>query len=235
MFRSDIRLNFVGNPILQSLRNGEVSVFDNDMFSSGWIVTALLEANLYGKGAPVFDSNRLDLVMNAISDFNNKNDEENDKSVIRNFWQQRLNETSGFWFQEPTNIRNVAILIKDSLNVIPWKLIESLLGKFNLERFKKFVELSEQGVKEIGKLIDIFCIPPDFDDTYLNLGLGGTLSKFKSQYPDVYINWLEKNSNIEHLVDATVKYAYEPFANDFNKNTIDPRTYFYVNIIVLLI
>ena len=77
LFRSDIRLNFFGNPVLQSLRNGESKVFDNDMFSSAWIVTVLLEANLYGKGAPVFESSRLDLTLNAIQDFKNRNDENN--------------------------------------------------------------------------------------------------------------------------------------------------------------
>ena len=230
LFRSDIRLNFVGNPVVQPLRNGAVSVFDNDMFSSGWIVTALLEANLYGKGAPVFEPSRLDLALSAISDFNDKNDQENTKSVVRNFWQQTLNHTSGMWYQEPTNIRNVAVLIKNSFNLVPWNLIESSLDAFNLARLEKLIKIVQEDTNDAPKiLLDAFCIPPDFDDTYLNLGLGATLSKLNSQYPDIYKNWLKNNSNIDHLVDVTVKYAYEPFSNDLNKNLIDPRTYFYVS------
>lgn len=201
------------------------------MFSSGWIVTALLEANLYGKGAPVFEQSRLDLALSAISDFNNKNDQENKKSVIRNFWQQKLNQTSGLWYQEPTNIRSAVFLISNSSHLIPWKLLEELLDDVNLVQLEKIVELIQTEVDLLGSqaLLDEFCIPPDFDDTYLNLGLGATLSKLKSQYPDIYTDWLKNNSNIDHLVNVTVKYAYEPFVDDLNKNLIDPRTYFYVS------
>ena len=35
------------------------------------------------------------------------------------------------------------------------------------------------------------------------------------------------NSDVEHLIDVTTKYAYRPFDSDINKNTIDPRTYFW--------
>ena len=58
--------------------------------------------------------------------------------------------------------------------------------------------------------------------------MGATLSKLTQFYPDIYASWLRNNSNIDHLVDVTVKYAYEPFNEDINKNLIDPRTYFYV-------
>ena len=219
---------------MQSLRNGEAKVFDNDMFSSGWIITALLEANLYGKGAPIFDSNRLDLALTAINDFKNRNDLNSEQTLIRNFWQQKLNETSGLWYQEPTNIRNVGKILIDGFGFIPWKLLEIVLDVFNLERLKKIVNLAEKKVNDqLHKMLDVFCIPPDFDDTYLNLGLGATLSKLKSQYPDIYANWLKNNSNIDHLTKVTVKYAYEPFADDFNKNVIDPRTYFYVIFVIV--
>ena len=229
LFRSDIRLNFAGNPVLQTLRDGLASVFDNDMFSSGWIITALLEANLYGKGAPVFDAKRLDLALSAISEYNNKNDLNNKQSVVRTFWQQHLNETSGLWYQQPTNIRSVTLFLKDAFDFIPWKQIESLLKSLGLTKWEQIVEKIEHDGGEVPQdLLDVFCIPPDFDDTYLNLGMGATLSKLTQFYPDIYASWLRNNSNIDHLVDVTVKYAYEPFNEDINKNLIDPRTYFYV-------
>ena len=64
--------------------------------------------------------------------------------------------------------------------------------------------------------------------------MGATLSKFSSVYPDIYSSWLKNNTNIDHLVEATIKYSYEPFSNDTNKNLIDPRTYLYVIIIVFI-
>ena len=109
-------------------------VFDNDMFSSGWIVTALLESNLYGKYAPVFDPKRLDLVMSSMSDYNNKNDESK-TSIIRTFWQQELNTTTKIWYQQPTNIRKVTELLKDGVDLIPFKeIIEFLKFLFKLNK-----------------------------------------------------------------------------------------------------
>jgi len=140
LFRSDIRLNFAGPPPLQSLRNSDVvRVFDNDMFSSGWIVTALLESNLYGKYAPRLDSERLDLVMSSMSDYNNKNDASK-KSIIRTFWQQSLNTTTNIWYQQPTNIRKVTELLKDGVDLIPFKEIEDFLKFFKITKLEKLVE-----------------------------------------------------------------------------------------------
>lgn len=49
LFKSEIRVNTFGNPIAQGFRDGSLSaVYDNDMFSTGWIITALLETQLYG-------------------------------------------------------------------------------------------------------------------------------------------------------------------------------------------
>ncbi len=75
--------------------------------------------------------------------------------------------------------------------------------------------------------LNAFCIPPDFDDTYLNLGLGATLSNLKNQYPKVYNSWLSNNTEINRLAEVTSKYAYRPFDLDLDKNVIDTRTYFW--------
>jgi hypothetical protein len=89
LFRSDIRVNLFGNKILQEVRHGQLTaIFDNDMFSTGWIVTTLLEASLYGKGAPLFDSERLELAMTAIGAYHNRNENNFEKSIIRTFWPQ---------------------------------------------------------------------------------------------------------------------------------------------------
>lgn len=70
-------------------------------------------------------------------------------------------------------------------------------------------------------------IPPDFDCVYLNVALGATLFKLRDQYKSLYNEWANNNTDVQGLVDATVKYSYEPFENDINKNTIDTRTYFF--------
>lgn len=227
LYRSDIRLNFAGNPVLKELRSGSVVyVYDNDMFSTGWIVTCLLEASLYGKGAPDLDSDRLQLALEAIGSFNNKNDENASKSLTRTFWPQFFNKTNGNWFQQPINIEHVAEVLKIFDDAIPFKQFEEILKSLGLNKLAKLVEQIASAA-DIDTLLDAFHIPPDFDDTYLNLGLGATLNKLNNKYPLAYKSWLFNNSDFEHLINVTSKYAYRPFDDDLNKNTIDPRTYYY--------
>ena len=91
---------------------------------------------------------------------------------------------------------------------------------------KKLADIVES-LKEFGSVTDAFCIPPDFDDSYLNLGLGATLQKLSNIYPKSFSSWLNNNTDVAHLIDVTSKYAYRPFTSDINQNTIDPRTYFW--------
>lgn len=71
-----------------------------------------------------------------------------------------------------------------------------------------------------------FHIPPDFDDTFVNIGLGSLLKE--SQFTDLYKEWKNVNTNITSAFTALKKYAYRPFSPDTNQNSIDPRTYFYL-------
>jgi hypothetical protein len=59
--------------------------------------------------------------------------------------------------------------------------------------------------------------------------MGATLDtkKIKMIFPGTVQSWLNNNTDVQSLIDATVKYAYRPFDSDPNKNLIDPRTYFY--------
>jgi hypothetical protein len=221
LFRSDIRVNLFGNKILQEVRHGQLTaIFDNDMFSTGWIVTTLLEASLYGKGAPLFDSERLELAMTAIGAYHNRNENNFEKSIIRTFWPQVYNETYNIWQQQPINIRHIT----QNLDKIPWIKIADFFRFIKLDSIADKVAL----IAEVDNdALNAFCIPPDFDDTYLNLGLGATLSKLKNQYPKVYNSWLSNNTEINRLAEVTSKYAYRPFDLDIDKNVIDTRTYFW--------
>jgi hypothetical protein len=73
-----------------------------------------------------------------------------------------------------------------------------------------------------------FQIPPDFDDSFVNLGLGALLKDLSQYLPAAFGQWTDKNTNITSLFDALRKYAYRPFSNDPNLNTIDTRTFYYM-------
>jgi hypothetical protein len=220
LYRSEIRLNLFGNPLLQEFRTSELTaIFDNDMFSSGWIITALLEATQYGKGAPQLDHNRLQLALEAIGSYHNHNDQDYDHDILRTFWPQKYNATTGLWYQQPVNIFNVASFLND----IPFGAIETFLKKLKLDKLIPLVD----GFKQLSGAVNAFCIPPDFDDTYLNLGIGATLSRMTSLYPKAYSSWLANNTDVAQLINATVKYSYKPLDADVNSNVIDPRTFFW--------
>lgn len=227
LYRSDIRVNFAGNPIVQELRSGEyVYVFDNDMFSTGWIISALMDASLYGKDAPSLDADRLQLALEAIGTFNNKNDEKPNETILRTFWSQTFSEATKKWYQEPTNIANVANVLSELYEDIPFKEISQFFRDIGLDKVADLIAKLE--TDPLATITDAFKIPPDFDDTYLNLAMGSALKRLSGKYPHAYKSWLANNTNCQHLIDVTSKYAYRPFDADLNRNTIDPRTYFYV-------
>ena len=64
-----------------------------------------------------------------------------------------------------------------------------------------------------------FCIPADFDDTVVNMGLGALLKQ--------YARWKAVNPSISEVIPCLKKYAYRPFSTNEDSNIIDPRTYFY--------
>lgn len=74
----------------------------------------------------------------------------------------------------------------------------------------------------------VFQIPPDFDDTSVNLGLGSLLKDFISDFPNSAVLWQSRNANLSSIFNALKHYAYRPMSNDTRVNTIDTRTYFYM-------
>lgn len=166
------------------------------------------------------DASKVELAFRAIGSYNDRNQKYALKTLIRTFWPQSYNSTYNIWQQQPINIRNLVY----NFDVLPIEEIEKVLKFFKLEKLISYLDdLKNGGLK----LIDVFSIPPDYDDTYLNLGLGATLYKLRDQYKTLYAEWANNNTDINGLVDATVKYAYQPFEKDISKNTIDTRTYFF--------
>ena len=190
------------------------------MFSTGWIVTVLLETTLYGRGAPAFDAARLELAMNAIGSFTDKNEREAAaRSIVRTFWSQSYNATSGYWKQTPDNIAHVA----DMIASLPIDKIADVLSRLGLAKLAAM--LKELAI--FGTVSAAFIIPPDCDDTYLNLGLGATLGQLGDEYASVSAAWQANNSDVARLAELTTRYAYRPFDADTNRSLIDPRTYFW--------
>jgi hypothetical protein len=224
LFRSDIRINLVGNEVEAEIRNSDATgIFDNDMFSTGWILTTLFESILYGSGADTFDEKRLELAITEIEDYHNKNDNKEGIDIpIMTFWPQTYNSTYDIWQSTPINIRNLVLNFED----LPWAQLEKILHALKLD---KLVQYLQNLLGSFNTYLNAFEIPADFDDTYLNIGLGSALFKLQDIYPNGFSIWNKnnQNQNIKVLIDHTLKYAYKPFDSNLNSNIIDPRTYFF--------
>ena len=83
------------------------------------------------------------------------------------------------------------------------------------------------------ELTKAFVIPADFDDTFVNLGFGSLLKNYQVVSKQPYLTWLKNNANISAAIAVLKKYAYKPFNNNQDSNSIDPRTYFYIREFLL--
>ena len=75
-------------------------------------------------------------------------------------------------------------------------------------------------------MLAAFFIPPDFDDSFVNLGLGSILAMY-SENSTAFQTWKSNNGNFTRLFQTLKKYAYRPFEGG-EMATIDPRSYFYL-------
>ena len=76
--------------------------------------------------------------------------------------------------------------------------------------------------------LDAFHIPADFDDTFVNIGLGSLLHSAPDNSSTLYSMWQRNNSNFVAAMKALVQYAYRPLSEDVDSSLIDPRTYFFM-------
>eukprot|EP00058_Branchiostoma_floridae_P009045 XP_002594533.1 hypothetical protein BRAFLDRAFT_87756 [Branchiostoma floridae] len=216
LYASEVRLNFHGPPEMSLLR--DVGLYDNNAFATLWIVTCLLESHTYGT-APAPDPNRLQLAVDAINTFHSKN---LPGEAAMDFWPQVYNKTSGVWVQSPENLLQV---IQLSENDFPWNTIKTILLDLGLHDLWNDVVTMQELMKDVS---NAYRIPPDFDDSSLNLGLGTQLLQLKDSFPLAYQSWASNNTDLQSLQNHLKSYAYRPLSKDNNANTIDPRTYYYM-------
>ena len=75
--------------------------------------------------------------------------------------------------------------------------------------------------------VNEFHIPADADDTFVNIGLGSLLHKYKD-HDTAYSKWLQANPHISTAIINLLNYSYQPFGDTFDNRIIDPRSYFYL-------
>ena len=77
-------------------------------------------------------------------------------------------------------------------------------------------------------MVQAFKIPADFDDTFVNVGLGSLLMEQRFSFPNAFVEWTLNNTKLETVFDALKTFSYRPFHQDLDCSLIDPRTFFYL-------
>ncbi|KAK3098312.1 hypothetical protein FSP39_018295 [Pinctada imbricata] len=218
LYESDVKLYFHGDFEMYLIRES-FQIFDNNNFATAWITTALMEAYRLGD-SPKPSEEQIFMSVEAMSQYYNKN--VNYTNSIQNFWPQAYNSSLRAWQSTPQNLLDLF----DLSYGVPWDTFFRILEDLGQQELVKTLK-SLLADRDLFR--NAFMIPPDFDDTFVNLGIGSLLQEVSSDFPQSSKLWKEKNSNLTSVFDALKKYAYRPMSNDSKVNSIDPRTYMYLH------
>ncbi|XP_048751558.2 uncharacterized protein LOC125663303 [Ostrea edulis] len=217
VYESDVKMYFHGAPVDSTLRY-TFGVFDNNMFATAWVTTCLVEAYKYGN-APKPTREMLDSAIDFIMEHRNKNAGFNNS--IMAFWPQLYDANYKGYVSTPVNLLGLF----NSTYLVDWDPIYQELDSLGLHHV---TETIQNLLERRDGYRHVFHIPPDFDDTSVNLGLGSLLKEYIIDFPESSVLWQTHNSNLSSVFTALKHYAYKPMTNDSRVNTIDTRTYFYM-------
>lgn len=208
LFSSYIHLNFIDNEnsFLGKISRNNLAALDMNMFVSNFVICSLLESFEFSLGMQQKDEKLL-IMRKSISEalealllFRDKNYA--DKIPIYNFWKQE--NVNGTWAQAPDTMLN---LVKNAPHFSPWFL--SLLRKIGLSNLADFLETFQIMT---GFFLYAFRIPPDADDTSVNMALTGLLYKHQ------LFNQKDKNIINYHFNKFSDGNVSESLRNEFFKN-----------------
>eukprot|EP01117_Protostelium_nocturnum_P014607 TRINITY_DN5574_c0_g1_i1.p1 TRINITY_DN5574_c0_g1~~TRINITY_DN5574_c0_g1_i1.p1 ORF type:complete len:633 (-),score=214.00 TRINITY_DN5574_c0_g1_i1:12-1910(-) len=217
IYPSQIKLNFVGNPLVYEVRK-EFEIFDNNMFVTVWVLDSLLTARKFNPDLVNLSEEKILEALQVISAFRDKNinKKSSDSIPAYNFWSQ-IND-NGTWSAFPDNLGMVTADTSSFLDI---------LGTFFDDIFLKSIGKKLEDIANgLTMLSNVFHVPPDFDDSGCNLAVGALLAD-SNEFPKSKAYWNKLNSNVPGLIDRATRYAYRPFSKDPNQSSIDPRTFFF--------
>ncbi|GFN98999.1 hypothetical protein PoB_002550500 [Plakobranchus ocellatus] len=202
----------------QTLMRDKVRFYDNNIFSTSYILTILLEAFSHG-GAPQPSERQMLLGIDSFQDYQDKNRPYNHSIV--SFWPLKYNPAKHFWQAYPAN----TVPYLDIIEYLPVKIIAEFLGLVGLRNMDKFFE---DFYKESLENKALLLLPADLDTSSIHLAFGATLKNLMKEFPHAWKVWNARNPNRISVFEAIKHYSYRPFSYSEDSNSIDPRTYFYL-------
>ncbi|XP_060072158.1 uncharacterized protein LOC132552031 [Ylistrum balloti] len=218
IYESDVRQYFHGNPDMSALRY-EFKVFDNNMFATAWITSCLMEAYRYGK-APKPSEEQISMSIDILMDNHNDKNTNYTNSIMA-FWPQEYEEKYKGWVSTPINLLSMF----NATDLVNWNAVYEEMEKIGL---KDVVDIMKRLLATKSGYEYVFRIPPDFDDTSVNLGLGSLLKEAIVDFPQSNALWQSRNTNLSSVFSAIKHYAYRPLSGNKRVDTIDTRTYVYM-------
>ncbi|KAH3781364.1 hypothetical protein DPMN_159191 [Dreissena polymorpha] len=199
MWESDVRFYFHGHEELFLMREA-FKIYDDNMFATAWIASCILESFRYGNG-PKPTEEAMTAAVRSIAEYHDKN--VNYSNSLMTFWPQKYNATFKAWSSYPYNLHHF-FDIAASTNFSAFEQFLDKIGLHDIEVIMARLLASVNGY------LHAFMIPPDFDDTFVNLGLGSLLAEMKDEFPETHAQWQSQNTNVTSVFDALKKYAYRP-------------------------
>jgi hypothetical protein len=223
LYKSYIHVNFVdnSNSLFSSLIRNNIKVLDLNNFVTSFVLMNLLEVNELS--GIELDQTSFKNGLEALLSFRDKN--YSPKIPVYTFWREIFSQEKGIWSQYSGNMNKVVDLLPTfsngflkTLNMLGLKSLSDIFKTYN-------------GLRE--GFLHAYRIPPDTDDTSVNLGLTARLNNFPN-LRNITENWTDSNSNFTELFDIFKRYAYRPFLNETKKSrnisqtadVIDTRSYF---------
>uniref|UniRef100_A0A1X7VN73 Uncharacterized protein n=1 Tax=Amphimedon queenslandica TaxID=400682 RepID=A0A1X7VN73_AMPQE len=219
VYPSYVHFDYSGTAGDTVLRREEFKIFDNNAFVTLWVSSILLETVRFNKAAQPSDEQMLNAIQ-AVYTYHDKNFLDHNETRLV-FWPQTYNETAGTWSCAPLNL-DKTVAMGEEFFVLAEKMFKDL-------DLKKFASKIAEFIQSIVDSVAAFYIPADFDDTFVNIGLGSLLKNYQSVSRQPYLSWLSNNTNnVQSAVKALKEYSYKPFSSSSGNSYIDPRTYFYL-------
>ncbi|VDI64192.1 Hypothetical predicted protein, partial [Mytilus galloprovincialis] len=222
-YESDVKLYFHGNSTMSALRY-MFKVYDNNMFATAWITSCLVEAYRYGN-APKPTEDQIIMSVDAIMDHRNKNLKY--ANSIMAFWPQILDEEFKVYQSTPVNLLAMFNLTQTTNWTVVYDLFDKI-GLHDVTEIMKHLLATREGYQHV------FKIPPDFDDTSVNLGLGSLLRDNVIHFPYASAAWEGQNKKaasekkdvslvttwVQDLVDVKTQY-FQGIDTPGNVNNVD--------------
>jgi hypothetical protein len=216
-FQSNVRVNVIGDPIMQAVRQ-LFSIPDDNGFLVPFMTNAFLRAGLARPDLVPVNDTSLNLAM---------------ESLLGGVDPTRAAKTPAFGFW-PWKCPVGGQCRQHSINMNPIMqngeiLAAVIIDLVNATGEDKWLEPIAETIEDLCQQFTLtFNIPADADDTGINVGMAYLLEQHEAILPRSVSTWRAQEFDLEAAARLLVEYSYCPAdAANRSRGSVDPRSYFW--------